>query len=123
MIKTIPAPDHVAAFAISGTLTADDYGAMLPVIEQKLADHESIGVVADLTGFEDMTGDAMRQDLQYLVQKFGEIHRFKKSAVISDKKWIEAFVKIASSFVPQVDVRVFAPGDQDAAVEWASSAQ
>ncbi|OHV84709.1 STAS/SEC14 domain-containing protein [Rhizobium sp. LCM 4573] len=86
MIEVLSAPDNIAAFRVAGTVTASDYDQIIPAIEEKLSDHEDIGILADLTGFEDMTGDALRRDLEYGLSKLGEFHRFKRAAVITDKQ-------------------------------------
>ncbi|MER9658628.1 STAS/SEC14 domain-containing protein [Mesorhizobium sp. M0184] len=86
MIEMISAPQNVAAFRVTGTVTADDYDRVIPAIEAKLSDHKDIGVLTDLADFEDMTAGALRRDLQYGLSKLGELHRFKRAAVISDKQ-------------------------------------
>jgi hypothetical protein len=75
MIQVLSAPGHVAAFHLAGTVTAGDYDRMLPRIEEKLERHEDIGVLADLTGLENMTGGAVVRDFQYGLGKLGEAHR------------------------------------------------
>lgn len=53
MIETHSSPDHVAAFRITGTLTAGDYEQVIAGVADKLSRHERIGVLVDLAGFED----------------------------------------------------------------------
>ena len=121
MIQVLSAPDNIAAFRVAGTLTASDYDQMIPAIEEKLGDHEDIGILADLTGFEDMTGDALRRDLEYGLSKLSEFHRFKRAAVISDKQWIKAATEMTSKLFPQVEARVFAENEKSEAMEWVSA--
>lgn len=123
MIEIIPAPSNVAAFRVVGTVTAEDYDAVIPAVEKKLSDHQDIGVLADLTQFEDMTAGALRRDLQYALSKLGDFHRFKRAAVISDKEWIKAVAGFASAFVPQIEARVFPQHETDAAMEWVAGVQ
>lgn len=78
MIEVISAPENVADFRVAGTLTAEDCDKVFPVIEEKLSEHQEIGILADLTGLEDMTGDALRRDLQYGLSKLGEFHPFQR---------------------------------------------
>ena len=121
MLDVLAAPDNVAAFRVAVTLTATDYDWIIPLIERKLRDHEEIGILTDLTGFEDMTGDALARDLQYGLSKFGDIQRFKRAAVISDKQWIKAAMEIMSRFVPQIEARAFPETEKSAAMEWVSA--
>lgn len=121
MIQILSAPDNVAAFHVAGTVTASDYDQMIPAIEEKLSDHEDIGILADLTGFEDMTGDALRRDLEYGLSKLGEFHRFKRAAVISDKQWIKAATEMTGKLFPQAEARVFHENEKSKAMEWVSA--
>lgn len=120
MIEIISAPDHVAAFRISGTLEAADYDTIIPDIEEALKDHEEIGVFVDMEGFEDMTGEAMRRDIKYGIDKLGELRRFRRAAITTDKQWIKAVTEIASSLFPQIETRVFPVDEKEAALEWVS---
>lgn len=118
MIEILPAPEYVAAFRISGTLHGEDYDVMIPAIEAKLEHNEHIGVLADLTQFEHMTAKALQRDLAYGMSKLGEYHRFKRAAVIGDKRWIETTTKLADKLFPQVEARVFHAGELEEAMRW-----
>ncbi|MDX3928608.1 MAG: STAS/SEC14 domain-containing protein [Shinella sp.] len=120
MIEVIPAPEHVAAFRVTGTVTTDDYDKIIPTIEEKLSDYEDIGVLTDLTGFEDMTADALKRDLQYGLSKLSELHRFKRAAVISDKQWIKAATDMTGTLFPQIEARVFSEKEKTQAMNWVS---
>lgn len=123
MIDVISAPDHVAAFRIDDTLKAEDYDEMIPQIEEKLRDHEEIGIFVDLEGFEDMTGEAMRRDIKYGIDKLGELHRFGRAAIATDKQWIKAATEMAASLFPQIEAKVFAPDEKDKALAWVAGAK
>lgn len=120
MIEIIPSPDHVAAFRISGTLKAEDYDRMIPQIEDKLQEHEEIGVFADMEGFEDMTGEAIRRDIKYGIDKLGELHRFRRAAIATDKQWMKTATEFAAVLFPQIEARVFSTDEKDQALAWVS---
>lgn len=123
MIEIIPAPDHVAAFRIAGTLRAEDYDSMIPAIEEKLVHHEKIGIFVDMEDFEDMTGDAIRRDIKYGIDKIGELHRFGRAAIATDKQWIKAATEMADILFPQLEARVFAVDEKEEALTWASGVE
>lgn len=123
MIEVIPAPDHVAAFRINGTLNAEDYDEMIPQIEEKLSQHKEIGVFVDMEGFEDMTGEAIRRDVKYGVDKLGELHRFGRAAIATDKQWIKAATEFAAVLFPQIEAKVFSADEKDKALSWASGTE
>ncbi|MCE8010332.1 STAS/SEC14 domain-containing protein [Billgrantia desiderata] len=118
MIETLPAPEYVAAFRISGTLHSKDYDILIPAIESKLEHNEQIGVLADMTEFDHMTPGALLRDLSYALSKLGEYHRFKRAAVIADKRWIETTTKLADKLFPHTEMRVFHHGELEEAMRW-----
>jgi hypothetical protein len=120
MIEFVSAPDHVFAVRLGGTLTSQDVDGSVREIEAKLQRHKRIGIFADLTGFEDVTGEALIMDFKYSFDKFGEWKRFPREAVVTDKKWIRALAALADPFVPQVEIKVFTPEERDEALAWAS---
>ena len=121
MLEILPAPDHVAAYHFSDTLTEADYDRVVADVEAKLGRHDRIGVLVDLTGFHDLTFRAGLKDARYSLSKMGELRRFPREAVITDKQWIATLVHIASPLVPFVEIRTFSPGERETALEWASA--
>lgn len=119
MIEILPAPDHVVALRFFGELTGPDFDRVVAEIETRLGRHPRIGIVADMTGFDGVTLEALGKDLRYNLSKLGEWKRFPREAVITDKAWLETLVKAVDPLVPQVEVRIFHPGETEAALAWA----
>ena len=120
MLEFLPAPDYVAALHISGRFTAEEFDQVVAEIESKLDRHERIGVFVDMTGFEDITTEALAKDVRYGLSKIGEWKRFPREAVITDKQWIKTLIKIVDPLLPQVEARTFEPSERDAALTWVS---
>lgn len=120
MLDILPAADHVCAFRVTGTLDEPDFDRVIAAIESRLERHEKIGIVADLTGFEDMTFRAGLKDARYGFGKLTQLRRFPRQAVITDKRWIETLAGLASPLLPFIEVRCFKPGEFDAALAFAS---
>jgi len=121
MLETLPSPDQVAAFAVSGTLTGDDYDRIIAEVEARLARHERIGVLLDLTRFEDFTAEAAWKDIRYDLSKLFELKRFPREAIVSGKQWMRIAAGIADPILPHVEIRVFDPGDHGEAMRWVSA--
>lgn len=121
MIELLPAPDHVVALRFSGELTGPDFDKVAGEIEARLARYPRIGVVADLTGFDGLTLEALAKDIRYNLAKLGEWKRFPREAVITDKAWVRTAVSALDPLVPQVEVRTFSPAEQAEALAWAGS--
>ncbi|WP_149196062.1 STAS/SEC14 domain-containing protein [Luteimonas suaedae] len=120
MIEILPAPPHVAAFHFSGQLDGDDYDRCIAYIEARLAEYRRIGLYVDMSGFTGMTAAALGKDLRYALGKFGEYDRFARGAVITDKNWLGKVSEFAGKFFPGTEIRTFAPGDQQTALQWAA---
>lgn len=120
MLDILPSPDHVAAYKISGTLTGDDFDRLVADLEAKLSRQERIGVLVDLTEFKDLTLEAGAKDMRYGLSKMLQLRRFPREAVITDKEWVRALVRIADPLVPFVEIRCFDPGTLTEAMEWVS---
>ena len=120
MLEVLPSPDHVAAFAISETLTGDDYDRIVAEVEARLARHQRIGVLLDLTSFEDFTAEAAWKDIRYDLSKLFELKRFPREAVVSGKQWMRIAAAIANPLLPHVEIRVFGPDAREEAMQWAS---
>jgi hypothetical protein len=120
MLEILPAPDHVAAYRLSDTLTEADYEKVIADIEARLDRHERVSVVADLAGFHDITVRAGLMDLRYGFSKILSLNRFPKEALITDKQWLATMAQMMSPLVPFVEIRTFKPGETDAAVAWAA---
>ncbi|MDR7118047.1 STAS/SEC14 domain-containing protein [Caulobacter sp. BE254] len=120
MIEILASPDHVVAMKLSGTVSGHDYDRVVAEVDAKLDGHDRIGVLVDLTGFEDMTLEAGAKDARYGLRHLWELKRFPREAVITDKEWVRALARIASPLVPHVEVRTFDPGQQALAMSWVS---
>ena len=121
MIEILDAPDHVVALRLSGRLSGPDMDALTEAVEAKLARHERIGIVADLTPLAGLTLEALAKDIRYNISKLGDWKRFPREAVITDNSWMRAAMSALDPLVPHVEVRSFAPAERDAAVAWASA--
>ena len=120
MLEILPAPDHVAAYRLSDTLTEADYEKVIADIEARLDRHERVSVVADLTGFHDITLRAGLMDMHYGFSKLLSLNRFPKEALITDKQWLATMAQMMNPLVPFVEIRTFKPGETEAAIAWAA---
>ena len=118
MIEVLASPDQVAAMKISGTMTGADYDRVIAEVEGKLGKHEKIGVVLDLTDFEDFTAEAAWKDIKYDFSKLFELKRFPREAIITDKQWMAVAARVADPLIPHVEIRAFDPAQRQAAMAW-----
>ncbi len=120
MIEKLSAPDHVAAFRLSGTLTEEDVEQVIADVDARLTRHDRIGIMADLTAFHDVGLRAAIRDLRYSFGKIFEWRRFPREAIVTDRKWVRTMAAIAGPLIPFVKVRCFGSTKRDAALAWAA---
>ena len=118
MLEILPSPDHVVAFRVAGTLTAEDYDRVIVEVGARLAHHDRIGVLVDLVEFDDVTAEAVWKDARFSLSLIGMLRRFPREAVVSDKRWVHVLARIADPLVPHVAVRAFPAAERDAALAW-----
>jgi hypothetical protein len=120
MIEIVPAPDHVFAVKLAGTLTSEDVDEATREIEAKLQKHQRVSVFADLTDFHDVTAEALIKDFKYSFSKFGEWKRFPREAIVTDKNWIATAARLLDPLIPHIEIKTFPPEQRDQALAWAS---
>ncbi|NEX91958.1 STAS/SEC14 domain-containing protein [Caulobacter sp. 17J65-9] len=123
MIDILPAPENVAAYRLSGRITGEDYDGLVADLETRLETHDKLGVYVDLIEFDDMTVEAAFKDLRFGLAKLGDLRRFPREAVVTDKQWVKALTRFADPLLPHVEVRTFAPDRRDEAMAWAAQAR
>lgn len=120
MLDILPSPAHVGSYRLTGVLTEEDYDRVIADIEERLGRHDRIGIVADLTGFHDITIRAGLKDLRYSFGKLLELKRFVREALVVDKRWIGSLAEAANAVVPYVSIRVFRSDEASEALAWAA---
>lgn len=118
MIEVLPAPANVAAFHLTGTVTGDDFDEIVAVIEGKLAEHPAIGIYVDAIGWSDMTGEAIQKRIQYGISKLGDLGRFRRAGIVTDKEWIGAVIGFAGGLLPQLEARTFREQERETGKRW-----
>lgn len=120
MIEVLPAPAHVAAFRITGTLTVGDYDRCITEVEARLEAHERMALFCDLTGMRRIALAALARDLRFALELCGQSRRFARSALVTERAWLARLTRFAARFFPRTEVRVFAPAERAIALAWAS---
>ncbi len=120
MITFLPAPDHVVAIKLSGTIAPADIASVAADLEDRLARHEKVSILADLTAFDDMTLAAAWKDARYGFGKLWELKRFPKEAIVVEEGWLGRSARLFAPIIPFVEIRTFAPAEREAALAWAA---
>lgn len=112
--------ENILSVTLSGTLTADEVTAFYDWFTPALNAADQVGLVIDMTGFDDMTGDAIRRDIPLELGLLDKLGKVPKLAIISDKEFVGALAGAVNPLVPMVEVKVFSPVDREKAFAFAS---
>ncbi len=102
----------------SGKITGEKYQKFLNALNDRLATHEKVSLVVELTDFT-FYGDfeAARKDFKF---GFGEYKWIDKAAFVGDQKWIEWFTKLIGPFT-RTEEKYFRAGQFEEAYSWATT--
>ena len=87
-------------------------------VRARLARHQRLGILIDLAEFEDISHEAAWKDIRFSLSLIGDLKRFPREAVVSDRQWVRTLAKIADPLLPHVTIRVFGSAERDAALAW-----
>lgn len=118
MYEPLPSADHVGAYRFAGTLDRQDYEHCIADVEARLLRHGRIGIYCELDAFTGLTLPALGADLQYALRNFGRYHRFARVALVTPPGFVATMSAVAGRFLPQTEVRVFAPDERVIAQNW-----
>lgn len=113
-------PDHVLAAKLSGDITVEDVHALYAALDPKLKAHKAIGMVLDIDGFNDASREAIDADVKRELSLLGNLPQFQRAAFVTSKKWLAYLVERVDPIIPSMNMKVFAPGEEKAAIDWAS---
>lgn len=116
VMKDLPA--DVLGISAEGKVSGQDYKTILiPAVEEKLKTHRKIAFLYQLnTRFSDFELDAMLEDA---IVGMKHLSAWKKVALVSDHKQINAFAKFFSHMIP-TEFRVFKNEELPEAKKWIS---
>lgn len=116
---TETAADDLVGIRVKGKVTAKDIERAIGKIESKLKQHDQVSLVAEIEELSGISPGALLKDITYGLQQLPHLDRFHRAAVVTDKRWIRAAVKLESRILPSVEVNSFYRREREAAYEWA----
>lgn len=122
MITFEPAADHILAARAEGRLTRDDIQSFVQELDDKLAHHEKIGIVTDVTRLDGMTFAAVAEDFRAEMKYLGKWDRFPNMAMIATDGFLKSVAETFGAVLPQIELRVFAPHEREQAFAFAAEA-
>ncbi len=108
----------VVGIKVEGKIRAEDYDAMIPVLEDAIEREGPISLYCDMTGYAGFTFGAALRDAKFSLR---HIRDFAKMAVVGGPAWVGRRVRwIAPLF--RVRAKVFEAGESENAWTWVKAA-
>lgn len=106
------------AIKASGKLVHEDYAALKPELEKRIAEHGKLSVLFDIADFEGWSLHGAWDDFAMGMQHIGD---FERIAVVGDAKWQEFAINLADALM-RADVRFFQKEKRQQAWDWTKGA-
>lgn len=116
MLKILPkSKGAFIALQATGTLTGEDYDAVLPDIEKLIEKHGKVRVYIDMEFFKGWEMSAAWKDMAFGIAHWNDLD---KLAIVGDAKWEEWVATVADAMM-RGTVKHFPVHDQMEALKWA----
>ncbi|MDN3558060.1 STAS/SEC14 domain-containing protein [Halomonas maura] len=113
-----PGADHVVAMRVSGRVTAADLQPAIDAIEAVKKRHPRISLYTELDEMRWMTFTAFLRDLGYALTQVGDLDRYYRAAVLSDKRWVRHLTRLENRLFKTMEIRTFPTREKATAMEW-----
>jgi len=120
MIEILESPKHMVAMKISGKITAEDIEKAYKAGNEALKVSERVSFFAEITDSLAFTAEGLAKDLTAAIKNFGNMSKYYRAAIVTDKGWLGALVRVEGLVFSSIDLRVFEPSERDRAFAWAA---
>src|SRR5438874_1770156 len=111
-------PDNVVGFKMSGKLHDADYKTFVPLVDDAVARHGKVRVLAEFHDFRGWDARALWDDIKFSTTHCTKIERI---ALVGEKKWEEWMAKVCKPFT-MAKIKYFDAAQLDAAKSWLAEA-
>jgi hypothetical protein len=120
MLEIIDSAKHLVAMKISGKITAEDIDKAYKAGAEAMKNNERVSFFAEITDSLAFTPEGLLKDLKEGIKSLGNLSKYYRAAVVTDKGWLGALVRVEGLVFSSIDFRVFEPSERDKAFTWAS---
>ncbi len=118
MLEFISTSNHVVAFRISGKVTAEEFERIIGALDETIDQRGSAAIYVEILDIAGMTLKAFLKDIRYGFRQIGHLERFTRSAVVTDRKWLQTVADWEGKLFPGIEVRGFEQDASDEAMQW-----
>ena len=102
-------------FKISGTVTAEDYDALIPRLDEAIVVHGKINLLVVVEDFDFKGWETAKADFKFGTHQYRQV---EKAAFVCDKKWMERLIKLMDPFTRRTDEKIFELDQLEEAWAW-----
>lgn len=106
--------DNVVGMKVDGKLTKEDYGVLLPYLENLINQSGPVSLLCDMTSFEGIEIEAFWEDFKFSMR---HLRDFTRIAIVGDNSWFEWLTKVVNPFM-KTEVKYFSPDQSQEAWNW-----
>ncbi|WP_136247526.1 STAS/SEC14 domain-containing protein [Halomonas borealis] len=119
MLELLPSEaDHLLAMRIGDRVTAPDIQVAIDAIETLKKIQPRISLYIEIDDMRWMTFTAFLRDLGYGLTQLGDLDRYYRAAVLSDKRWIRHLARLEDRLFKRMEIQTFPLHDKPSALEW-----
>ncbi|SMF19863.1 SpoIIAA-like [Alteromonadaceae bacterium Bs31] len=121
MLKVTKIGDSRLNIEFEGSLNAQEMEDALEDFISKAAGIDNGIMLYEINDFEFPSLAALGVKFSKLPTLFGFIGKFKKAAMLTDKKWLQKVSEIEGMLIPGLQIKAFSSEERAAAEEWLTS--
>jgi len=119
MLEIIPFEEkHIIGLRLEGSIDNEGLERAFAKFREAFESNDKIRVYVEVEGIGWESTETFFRNMKMKLDVLGEIGKFEREAVVSDKGWLEIATKIGDVLLPGIDVRHFPVADKEHALEW-----
>jgi hypothetical protein len=118
MIEYIQSNEDVIALKITGKLMREELDEITTRVEKSLAEREKTHIFVEIEDFSGFDVAALPEYLPRAAAMLGQLGRFGRIAVVSDRRWIRWATKLESALLPHISYETFTADERHRALAW-----
>jgi len=121
MLKVTKVGSDRLNIEFDGSLNSQEMESALDDFISKANGIENGKMLYEIGEFEFPSLSAIGVKLAKLPSLFGFIGKFKKAAILTDKRWLQKVSEIEGMLIPGLQIKAFCTEEKSAAEEWLAS--
>jgi hypothetical protein len=123
LLENIPFEEkNIIGFRLAGSIDADGLDRTFDEFRRVLEGNDKVRVYVEVENIGWESVETFFRNMKMKLDVLGEIGKFEREAVVSDKGWLEIATKVGDVLLPGFDGRHFPVADKGRALEWIRSA-